>query len=223
MAPPRCASGASPQGGRRQWTGRAGSTASAWARTGFGVFACALASLLAFATPLAVATDKVVWHGREAPAGIGGEFDLIDHRGERFALSRVAGRPVLLFFGYTHCGSTCPQALGTAREVVRTLTGDHDVAVLFVTLDPLNDGPEALREFVQRLDARIVGLTGTPRQIERVAEAYGVGLRGQGATLEHSSMFYLLDARSHVRRVYMHTTPAAVLVDDIRRLSGSPA
>jgi protein SCO1 len=177
---------------------------------------------LAGAAASAVA-QRVVVHGREAPAGIGGEFDLIDHRGERFALSRVAGRPVLLFFGYTHCGSTCPQALGTAREVVRTLTGDHDVAVLFVTLDPLNDGPEALREFVQRLDARIVGLTGTPRQIERVAEAYGVGLRGQGATLEHSSMFYLLDARSHVRRVYTHTTPAAVLVDDIRRLSGSPA
>lgn len=169
------------------------------------------------------AAQRVVWHGREAPAGIGGELDLIDHRGERFALSRVAGRPVLLFFGYTHCGSTCPQALGTAREVLRTLSTDSDAAVLFVTLDPLNDGPDALREFVQRLDARIVGLTGTPPQIERVAEAYGVGLRGQGATLEHSSMFYLLDARSRVRRVYAHTTLAAVLVADIRRLSGSPA
>jgi cytochrome oxidase Cu insertion factor (SCO1/SenC/PrrC family) len=181
-----------------------------------------LASLLAFATLPDGATDQLVCPGREAPAGIGGELDLVDHHGERFALSRVAGRPALLFFGYTHCGTTCPQALGTAREVIRTLAADQDVAVLFVTLDPLNDGPNELREFVQRLDPRIVGLTGTPRQIERVAEAYGVGLRGQGATLEHSSMFYLLDASARVRRVYVHTTPATVLVDDIRRMRQAP-
>jgi protein SCO1/2 len=182
-----------------------------------------LASLLAFATPPVRATDRVLWHGRAAPAGIGGELDLVDQRGERFALSRVAGKPVLLFFGYTHCGSTCPIALGTARDVIRTLAADREVAVLFVTLDLLNDGPNELREFVQRLDPRIVGLTGTPQQIERVADRYGVGLRGQGATLEHSSMFYLLDAGARVRRVYVHTTPATVLVDDIRRLGGSPA
>jgi protein SCO1/2 len=181
-----------------------------------------LASLLALATQPVGATDRVVWHGREAPAGIGGELDLVDHRGERFALSRVAGRPALLFFGYTHCGSTCPVALGTAREVIRALAAQRDIAVLFVTLDPLNDGPNELREFVQRLDPRIVGLTGTPRQIERVAEAYGVGLRGEGVTLEHSSMFYLLDASSRVRRVYAHTTPATVLVDDIRRMKQAP-
>ncbi|CAD5369314.1 Exonuclease SbcC [Rubrivivax sp. A210] len=30
MTPPRSAFGASPPGGRRQWPGRAGSTASAW-------------------------------------------------------------------------------------------------------------------------------------------------------------------------------------------------
>ncbi len=224
MISARCAFGAFPPGGRRRWTGGAGSTASARVRTGVGVVACTLASLLAMATPPVVAADQVVWHGREAPAGIGGEIDLIDHRGERFALSRVAGRPVLLFFGYTHCGSTCPLALATAREVVRTLAAEHDdIAVLFVTLDPLNDGPNELHAFVQRLDPRIVGLTGTPQQIERVAERYGVGVRGQGATLEHSSMFYLLDARSRVRRVYAHTTPATVLVDDIRRLGGAPA
>jgi protein SCO1/2 len=90
--------------------------------------------------------------------------------------------------------------------------------VLFVTLDPLNDGPEQLRTFVQRLDPRIVGLTGSPQQIERAVDAYGVGLRMRGVALEHSSMFYLLDAASRVRRVYPHDTPAAALVADIRRL-----
>jgi protein SCO1/2 len=162
------------------------------------------------------------WHGREAPAGIGGELDLIDHNGQRFTLASVSGRPALLFFGFTHCGSTCPQALATARQVLRAPDAG-DVAVLFVTLDPLNDGPSELRTFVQRLDERIVGLTGTPQQIERAAEAYGVALRGRGGKLEHSSMFYLLDARARVRRVYPHTTMAAELLADIAHINGAPA
>ena len=181
--------------------------------------AFALAACVALWAQAAVAQG---WHGREPPPEVGGALDLIDHEGARFALSRVAGRPVLLFFGYTHCGSTCPQALATAREVLHTLKS-VDTAVLFVTLDPLNDGPEQLRSFVQRLDPRIIGLTGSPQQIERAAEAYGVGLRTQASALEHSSMFYLLDAAARVRRVYPHNTPAPALVADIRRLRMSPA
>jgi protein SCO1/2 len=161
------------------------------------------------------------WQGREPPPGVGGALDLIDHDGSRFALSRVAGRPVLVFFGFTHCGSTCPQALATVREVLYTLES-VDMSVVFVTLDPLNDGPEQLRSFLQRLDPRIIGLTGSPQQIEQAAERYGVGLRAQASALEHSSMFYLLDASARVRRVYSHNTPASALVADIRRLRTLP-
>ena len=177
---------------------------------------------MACATLPAHAADAVGWHGREVPADVGGALDLVDHHGERFALARVAGRPALLFFGFTHCGTTCPQALGTAREVLHALA-PRDASVLFVTLDPLSDGPEQLRTFVQRLDARIIGLTGSPQQIERAADAYGVGLRMRSQRLEHSSMFYLLDAGARVRRVYPHDTPAAALVADIRRLRAQAA
>jgi len=176
------------------------------------------------ASPAAFA-GPVAWHGREAPAQVGGALDLVDHDGRRFALSRVAGRPALVFFGFTHCGSTCPQALVTAREVLYTLQ-PAETAVLFVTLDPLNDGPEQLRSFVQRLDTRLIGLiglTGSPQQIEQAAERYGVALRGAANTIEHSSMFYLLDGAAHVRRVYPHNTPATALVADIRRLRAASA
>jgi protein SCO1/2 len=184
-----------------------------WAAVGHG----ATVALLACATLWPHTGHAQDWHGREAPPNLGGALDLIDHHGSRFALSRVAGRPALVFFGFTHCGSTCPQALATAREVLHTL-GSTDAAVLFVTLDPLSDGPEQLRSFVQRLDPRIIGLTGSPQQIEQAAERYGVSLRVQTGAIEHSSMFYLLDAASRVQRVYPHNTSAPDLVADIRRL-----
>ncbi len=160
-------------------------------------------------------------HGRVPPAEVGGELNLVDQHGAAFALSRLAGAPVLLFFGFTHCGSTCPIALAEARSVLHTLGAAAPAKVVFVTLDPLNDGPEQMRDFVQRIDPRIVGLTGSPQQIERAAESYGVGMRQVRDRVEHSSMWYLLDDRSRVRRVYAHSTPAHELVADVRRLASA--
>jgi protein SCO1/2 len=177
-----------------------------------------LLALVACAALPARAADAQGWHGRVPPADVGGELNLVDQRGQRFALQRVAGRPVLVFFGFTHCGSTCPIALSTAREVLHASAPEQVPAVLFVTLDPLSDGPGQMRSFVERIDARIIGLTGSPRQIEQAVERYGVGLRGSGRALEHSSVFYLLDGAARVRRVYPHTTPAPALLADIRRL-----
>jgi protein SCO1 len=160
-------------------------------------------------------------HGMQPPAEIGGELDLVDHHGAKFALTKLAGEPVLLFFGFTHCGSTCPVALAEARQVLHTLGPAPHASVVFVTLDPLNDGPQQLREFVQRIHPRIVGLTGSPLQIERAAERYGVGVRLGSGRIEHSSVWYLLDGQSRVRRVYAHATPAAELVADLRSLSAA--
>lgn len=160
-------------------------------------------------------------HGRVPPPGLGGAIDLIDQRGARFSWERVAGRPALLFFGFTRCASTCPPALGVARQVLHALGRDEAASVVFVTLDPLSDDAPALRNYLGAIDARIIGLTGHPARVEQAAERYGVALRGAGPALEHSSMWYLLDGDAVLRRVYGPATPAAHLVSDIRRLQGS--
>jgi len=178
----------------------------------------ALLAMLAGGVVDTRAADIGLRHGRDPPVGIGGPIELIDQFGARFTLRRVEGQPVLLFFGFTHCGSTCPSALGVAREVLQGLDASARAAVVFVTLDPLNDPPEALRRYLGLIDARIIGLTGSLPQIERAVERYGVGLRQVAGTLEHSSVWYLLDGASRVRRVYPHTTPAVHLLADIRRL-----
>lgn len=157
-------------------------------------------------------------YGRAPPAGVGGPIELIDQFGAPFTLRRVDGLPVLLFFGFTRCSSTCPAALGTAREVLHGLDAAAHAAVVFVTLDPLSDPPEVLRSHLGAIDGRIIGLTGSPPQIERTAERYGVGLRQSAGAIEHSSVWYLLDGAARVRRVYAHTTPAVHLLADIRRL-----
>ncbi len=179
------------------------------------------ALLLLACGSLAQAAGPMPQHGQAPPAGIGGPLDLVDPHGGRFGLERVAGRPALLFFGFTHCGATCPVALLTAARVLAAFDGTPAPALLFVTLDPLSDGPRELAAHLGRIDARIIGLTGRPDQVEQAAERYGVALRpaAAGPGLEHSSMWYLLDAGGRVRRVYPYTVPAAHLVEDLRLLS----
>jgi protein SCO1/2 len=163
-------------------------------------------------------SDTAPRFGSPPPPGIGGPVDLVDDRGERFTNARLQGRPALVFFGLTHCGITCPVALATAKQLLAAASVMRAPAVVFVTLDPLNDDAAALHRFLSNFDQRLIGLTGTPSQIEGIASDFGVGTRSVDGRLEHSSMWYLMDGRGRVRRVYGINTPAAQLASDVERL-----
>jgi len=174
---------------------------------------------VAFALSAASAwTAEQPHHGIAPPVGLGGPIDLLDQRGVPFSLGRVAGRPALVFFGLLHCGTTCPVAFATAQQVLAAFGPAAAPAVVFVTLDPLSDRPRELGAFLEKIDSRLIGLTGDPTNIEHTAERYGVGVRQRAGGVDHSSMWYLLDGGGNLRRVYPHTTPVAHLVDDVRAL-----
>ena len=158
-------------------------------------------------------------YGHAPLPGIGGALDGVDQHGVPFRLARLAGRPGLVFFGFTHCGSTCPVALGTARQLLQAYGARPAPPLVFVTLDPLSDGPAQLKDFLGRVDPRLLGVTGTPAQIAAAVERYGVGTRVREGGVDHSSLWYLLDGTGRVRRVYAHTTPASQLLEDLQRLA----
>jgi len=166
----------------------------------------------------AASTAEQPHHGIAPPVGLGGPIDLLDQRGAPFSLGRVAGRPALVFFGLLHCGTTCPVAFATAQQLLAAFGPAAAPAVVFVTLDPLSDRPGELGAYLEKIDPRLIGLTGDPTSIERTAERYGVGVRQRTGGVDHSSMWYLLDGGGNLRRVYPHTTPVADLVDDVRAL-----
>jgi protein SCO1/2 len=59
---------------------------------------------------------------------------LTDQDGHPFDLASLRGRPVLVYFGYTHCPDICPTTLADIRGALRLV--DEPVAVVFVTVDP---------------------------------------------------------------------------------------
>ena len=70
-------------------------------------------------------------------------LELTDQDGQPFALASQRGRPVLVFFGYTHCPDVCPVTVGLVSEVLAAV-GEGPRAV-FTSIDPERDDPAAMK------------------------------------------------------------------------------
>lgn len=132
---------------------------------------------------------------------VGGPFTLTTPDGTTVTDQTYRGKWLVVYFGFTYCPLACPTALFEIVAALEQLGPDAaEVQPLFITVDPQRDTPEVLREYTASFDPRIVGLTGTPAQIESAAREYGVYFiaqqTGPGAddyTIDHSTYLYLID------------------------------
>lgn len=140
-----------------------------------------------------------------------------------FDLADLAGHPVLLFFGYTHCPDVCPMTVG---QLVLALDHRPDTRVVFVTVDPERDTQAALADWTRYLQHGFVGLTGSPTAIRAAADAYGVRYArvdsgsAAGYSMSHTAFVYLIDADGRRRVTFPFGTGWATMVRAIDALSG---
>jgi protein SCO1/2 len=127
-------------------------------------------------------------------------FTLTDSTGAPFDFkAQTAGRPTLLFFGYTDCPDICPTTMADVAVALRTVDPAiaEQVQVVFVTTDPATDTPEVLGEYLGRFDADLpvgfVGLTGDQEAIEQAQLAAGVPLAEDDGRA-HSALLLLYGA-----------------------------
>lgn len=131
---------------------------------------------------------------------IGGPFEMVDSAGRRVTEEALLGKPSVIFFGFTFCPEVCPTTLYELSGLMEELGPAADALnVVFVSVDPQRDTPEHLRDYLSSFDPRIVGLTGTPEQLETIAKAYHVYYKrvptdGGGYTMDHTATVYLMDA-----------------------------
>ncbi len=102
---------------------------------------------------------------------------LTDTSGRPYDLrAETEGVMTLLMFGYTNCPDFCPISLSTLSAAMEDLdlTTGRGLRMVFVTVDPARDTPEALRSYLDRFNVDFVGLTGTPEQVAAAQRAAGV-------------------------------------------------
>lgn len=137
-------------------------------------------------------------------ARIGGPFTLTDQNGKTVKDSDFAGRYRIVYFGYSFCPDICPVDL---QKLMRGLAAFEKsdpargakIQPLFITVDPARDTPEALKPFVARYHPRLLGLSGTPEQIAKVAKSYAVSFsKVEGSApdrylMGHTQIAFLMD------------------------------
>jgi protein SCO1/2 len=131
-------------------------------------------------------------------ATIGGPFTLTDETGAEVTDAQVITEPTLVYFGYSFCPDVCPMDLSRNALAAQELADRGlEVGQVFVTVDPARDTTEVVRDFTDAIDPTLVGLTGTPEQIDAAAKAYKVYYRRTGDDpdyylMDHSSFTYLM-------------------------------
>lgn len=128
------------------------------------------ATLVISANVAVQAADQPLARGR-----IDGRFMLLDHFGEVVTDRSYRGKFQLIYFGYTGCPDVCPTAMVIINQALELL-GDkaEQVQPLLISVDPERDTPAVLRDFVSYFNPRLVGLTGSPEMIERVAQNFRI-------------------------------------------------
>lgn len=136
-------------------------------------------------------------------AAIGGPFTLVDKDGREVKWDDFAGRYRIVYFGYTFCPDACPTDVA---QMMRGFAGfektspalARQVQPIFISIDPARDTPKVVGEFAAAFSPRLLGLTGTPEQVQAAAKAfaafYAKGKESAGGYLmDHSRVAYLMD------------------------------
>ena len=133
------------------------------------------------------------------PSVIGGPFKLTDQNGKPITDKDFKGRPLLVFFGYTHCPDICPTTLFELSEVLHAMGKDADrINALFITVDPERDTAPVMKDYLSSFDPHLRGATGDQKEIDTVEKDYRVYAKkvptGKGDySMDHTALVYLMD------------------------------
>ena len=163
----------------------------------------AIAVALAIITVVVVSGRTPTSNGAEVTSTgqplVGGDFKLVNQDGQPVDQTMLNGKWSLVFFGFTYCPEFCPTTLAELAVVQQRL-GDKakDLQIVFVSVDPQRDTPQALKDYLSSdgFPKGTIGLTGTPEQVATAAKAYRafyekVG-EGETYTMNHSLTVYLM-------------------------------
>ncbi len=129
---------------------------------------------------------------------VGGPFTLTDHTGRTRSDSEFRGQLMIVYFGYTFCPDVCPADLMAITQALDALGPlAKSIQPIFITVDPERD-TKVLGEYIRAFHKSLIGLTGSPEEIRKVANAYKAFYakvppeRNGGYAIDHTGVIYLM-------------------------------
>ncbi|WP_323002250.1 SCO family protein [Denitromonas sp.] len=152
---------------------------------------------------------------------------LMDAKGRAVTNETFPEQFQLLSFGYTFCPDVCPTTLAEVADIMKQLGPLAErVQPVFITVDPARDTPVHLQQYADFFDPRIIGLSGSPALVAKVAQNYKVRyeiVREPNAapdayTVDHSAGMYVLAPGGSFVKKFAFGTPVSQIVDALRQL-----
>jgi protein SCO1/2 len=142
------------------------------------------------------------------------EATLLDQQGSVYETQALDRRVTVVNFIFTSCQTTCPiltQQMKRTREELSRAGVTDDLRFLSITVDPVTDQPEVLREYAESFGAGPdwTFVTGDPETVRTLViqgfkTAMGEVPRDDSGLMElvHGERFVLVDQNREIRGFY---------------------
>jgi protein SCO1/2 len=133
-------------------------------------------------------------------------FSLTDQDGVAFDNSNLAGKPSLLFFGFTHCPDVCPTTLALMTQLHRD-PALQALRMVFITVDPARDDALTLRHYVEAFGGGFTAARGEDVALDPLLQNLGAvrsvqALPGGDYAVDHSATLYFINGKGALSAVF---------------------
>ena len=177
----------------------------------------ALLLMLALALPVSAHHQRTQHVNRSAKGWPIAPFVLQDHHGEPLTHERLRGQWTFVLLGDTACAAPCIDVLtaltGLLARIARA-DARKTTQVIFLSLDPLHDTRERLRDYLAPFDAAFIGGTGPETVLRQVVDDLALKRDGDRAAGDHRGALVLIGPDAVVRVEYLPPYDVMLLTAD---------
>ena len=141
----------------------------------------------------------------------GSKFSLKDVNDNTITEKSFEGQLTAIFFGFTNCPDICPMTLYNLDLVINELDEKKkdNFKVFFVSIDPIRDTPDTIKNYLDDFENKIFGITGDPKKIFLLSQSWGVlsekiFTEDGNYLINHSSSVLLLRDGKYLDRISHH-------------------
>lgn len=160
------------------------------------------------------------------------DFSLIDDNNQVFTNNNLKNKWSFLFFGFTRCHSICPTTLAEMKQVFDALPkGKFPAQMIMITVDPDNDTPAQLKNYLSSFNPVFIGVTGSEETLSTVRQELGIlayrndnasAAPNAGADLfDHSGTIILINPEGQFYAVFSMPHKAEEIVQDFTQIQKS--
>ena len=177
-----------------------------------------------------LATVRLLPEARSIP-----DFQLQQADGTPLERADLLGHWTVVFLGFTHCPDVCPTTLAEialAQKQWESLPAASRPRVLFVSVDPGRDTPEATGRYAHHFHPDTLAATGGIPALEAFATSLGMvfmtvpppeGAPADQYSVDHSSTLVILDPQGRMAGLLRPPLQPDAIAADLAALSGDDA